>query len=234
MVMICPATACGGVGRDGKAQPFGYRAAVAAAHDQGVDADHFAGQVDQRPAGVALVDGGIGLDQVFDLVALAGIDRAPGGADHAHGDRVLEIAQRRADGDDRLTRVERVRIAQRRHGRAPAVRLEHRQVGVNIRADQLACCWLPSARMIGQIGGAFHHVVVGQHIALLGDEHPAAAGLPRAGRPPKGHLPGHRADHGDHCRPNLLHHLGDGGLHVGAAHKQAGCRFILRCGWQRQ
>ncbi len=229
--MICPATACAVLAGMAKPSPSATRGR--AANYQGVDADHFAGQVDQRSAGVALVDGRIGLDQVFDIVAIAGVDRAPGGADHTHSDRVLEIAQRRADGDHRLTRVQGFRVAQHRYRRGSPIRLEHRQVGVNIRAHQAGLLLGAVRQDDPQIGGAFHYVVIGQHIALLGDEHPAAAGLPRAGRTPKSHLPGHRTDDGDHCRPNLLHHLGNRGLHIGAVHKQAGCRFILRCGWQR-
>ena len=97
----CP----GSIDRDGKAQPFRHGPAAAAAHDQGVDGDHFTRQVDQRTARVTLVDGGIGLDQVVDGVAVAGIDGPSRGADHALCDGVLEIAQRRADGDDRLARM---------------------------------------------------------------------------------------------------------------------------------
>ena len=55
-----------------------------AAHHQRVDPDHFPGQVHQGTTGVSLVDGCIRLDQTFDLIPTAGIDRPPGSADYTH------------------------------------------------------------------------------------------------------------------------------------------------------
>jgi len=56
----------------------------------------------QRAAAVAVVDRGIGLDQ--SLLSAAG-HGAVQRADHASRDRVLEVAQRAADRDHRLTRL---------------------------------------------------------------------------------------------------------------------------------
>ena len=70
--------------------------AAAEGGDRGVDPDHPAVQVDQRTAGVAGVDRGVGLDHR--LGGRAPLQRA----DHARGDGAVE-AQRRADGDHRLT-----------------------------------------------------------------------------------------------------------------------------------
>ena len=80
----------------------------AEAGDRAVDADHLAGHVDQRAAGVAGVDGRVGLDRVDDgagsspaASALAGADRAVERADDAAGDGALQ-AERRADRHDAL------------------------------------------------------------------------------------------------------------------------------------
>ena len=51
----------GEVDRDGEADAD---VAAAAAEDRGIDADHLAAEVEQRTAGVARIDGGVGLDEV--------------------------------------------------------------------------------------------------------------------------------------------------------------------------
>jgi len=66
----------------------GKRQALVAAGarvDLGVDADHFATHVDERSAGVARVDGGVGLDERHEAVAW---QRAPHGAVTERGDRL--------------------------------------------------------------------------------------------------------------------------------------------------
>jgi hypothetical protein len=83
--------------------------------DLRIDADHLAARVQQRPAGVALVDRHVGLDERH--VALVGTGAAAERADDAGGDRVVE-AERRADRDHPLP-GERVGIADA-HGRQVA------------------------------------------------------------------------------------------------------------------
>ena len=68
------------------------------AHDEGVDADDLARQVDQRTAGIALVDGGVGLNEIFVLVDTAA-EHSVFGADDAHGHGLAQ-AERVADGQD--------------------------------------------------------------------------------------------------------------------------------------
>jgi hypothetical protein len=58
--------------------------------DGGVDADHLAAQVEQRPAGIAAVDGGIGLDEIVewplaDVAASRAHDASGGGAAQPEG-----------------------------------------------------------------------------------------------------------------------------------------------------
>src|SRR5690606_42147084 len=73
-----------------------------------VDADHFAPDVDERPARVAGVDGRVGLHQVgvglpAALVGVVDLDLPPLGGEHAHGDGVLVLlAVGVADGDHPL------------------------------------------------------------------------------------------------------------------------------------
>ena len=83
----------GGVDGDREAQAFRDGAGAGIADDQGIDADDRTGEIHQRTTGVTLVDGGIGLDQTFDLEAVAGVDGTPGSANHTDGHGVLEIAE---------------------------------------------------------------------------------------------------------------------------------------------
>src|SRR4029079_19205976 len=57
--------------------------------DLRVDADHLPRRVEQRAAGVAVVDGGVGLDRAGDRGVVGGVDRATGGADDPGGQRLL-------------------------------------------------------------------------------------------------------------------------------------------------
>ena len=87
----------GEIGRRGEADPGrGAGGRV----DRGVDADHLARRVEQRAAGIAGVDRGIGLDEV---VEGAGADLPPAGRDDARGDGAAEaegIARRQHPGPD--------------------------------------------------------------------------------------------------------------------------------------
>ena len=86
----------GGVDRHREPDPD--VAVVAGVLDLGVDPDHLALFVDQRAAGVAGVDRGVGLDHVRDREAVRGFDLALEGGDDAAGDRAVE-AERVADRD---------------------------------------------------------------------------------------------------------------------------------------
>ena len=77
--------------------------------DGAVDADHFAADVDERPAAVALIDGGVGLQETRQgMLAVAQI--AALGADDARRDAALE-SEWRADGDGPLTHLYSVGVA---------------------------------------------------------------------------------------------------------------------------
>ena len=80
---------------DGEAEALGRE------DDGGVDADDFAAGVDERAAGVAGVEGGVGLDDVVDEPAGGAAEGSAHGADDAGGDGGLE-AVGIADGDHEL------------------------------------------------------------------------------------------------------------------------------------
>ena len=101
--------------------------------DQRVDADDFAIEVEQRPAGIAAVDGGVGLDVVV-VGALA--DVAVARRDDAGRDRAAE-AERIADRDHPFAEPQLVGIAElHRDQRLRRLELQHREIGLLVDADQ--------------------------------------------------------------------------------------------------
>src|SRR3954453_4634246 len=107
----------GGVDRDGEADAD-VAVTAAAGLDLRVDPDHAAGGVEQRAAGVARVDRGVGLDDAVDLEAVRRLDRALRGGDDARRERALE-AERVADRDRRVADLDASRRAARHGGRRP-------------------------------------------------------------------------------------------------------------------
>ena len=102
--------------------------------DQRVDADHFAVEIEQRPAGIAAVDGGVGLDVV---VIGTRADIAVARRDDAGGDRAAE-AERIADRDHPFAEPQLVGIAElHRDQRLVRLEFQHRQIGLLVDADQL-------------------------------------------------------------------------------------------------
>ena len=103
-----------------------------ARQDGAVDADELAPEVHQRAAGVARIDGGVGLDEV--LVAVRVDAGAPQAADDAGGDGVLQ-AERIADGDDEVADLELGGVAERHLREAFRRNLEHGDVRRHVAAD---------------------------------------------------------------------------------------------------
>src|SRR5260370_27009591 len=73
--------------------------------NRGVDADDFTARIDERPAGIAAVDGRVGLDSFVNESGLAGLHGASERADNAGSERGLE-SERIADGEDFLAHLE--------------------------------------------------------------------------------------------------------------------------------
>src|SRR5882762_5608674 len=67
--------------------------------NRGVDANDFTMRIDERSAGIAAVDGGVGLDGFVNESGLAGLHGAAERADYAGGERGLE-AEGIADGEN--------------------------------------------------------------------------------------------------------------------------------------
>jgi hypothetical protein len=133
--------------------------------DGRVDADHLALRVEGRAAGIAAVHGRVDLQEI---VVRSGADVAAFGRDDAGRDRAAE-AERVADGEHPLPDL---RLLLRKLGEleAVAVDLQEREVGAVVGADQLRGVLLAIVGHDGDFRLALHHVVVGDDVAVLGDE----------------------------------------------------------------
>src|SRR5580704_8639910 len=180
---------------------------------RGVDADHLAGGVDQRPARVPRLDRSVVVDQPGQLLRRAralvrGGDRFVERGYLAGGDRRrAALALRVAERDHLLADRGGVGVAEL-HGLQArgALQLQHGDVLGLVVADDLGRVALAVAD-IGHLdrGCAFDHVVVGQDLAVRGQHQPGAQRL--------GLLVAERGGHVD-----------EGGIHL---------RFDLRCGQGR-
>ncbi len=107
-----------------------------AREDRGVDADQAAGKIDQRAAGIAGIDRGVGLDE--ELV----VGDPDLGAGHRRHDAVgdgLADAERIADGEHHVADLQRVGIAEIGRGEALAAVLDaqHGEIGARILEDEI-------------------------------------------------------------------------------------------------
>ena len=170
----------GGVDRQGKPDPG---AAAAARRNPGVEADYLTLQVDQRAAGVAGVDGRVGLDVLGDVGA---VETARGlAAERAHdpgGDAGLE-PEGTAHRQHQVTHLQPARVAEARC-RQPAWRAKrnHRDVLTRVAAHEFGVIVAAVVQRHRDAGGAFrNHVVVGEHVveAARVTEDDAGAGAAR-------------------------------------------------------
>jgi len=100
-----------------------------------IDTDDLAVGSDERAAGVAGIEGCVGLNDVVHQPARLRTQRPSQRADDPGRYRVGE-AERIADRDDQLPGAQRRRIAERRVGQIRCVDAQHGQVGMRIVADQ--------------------------------------------------------------------------------------------------
>ena len=112
------------------------RDALSAENDRGVDADDLRAARDERTAGVARIERGVGLDQVLHQAHGARAQRSAERADDAGRHRVLE-AKRIADRDDQLTRPQRRRIAERRRDQVGRRDAQNGEISVRIVTDEV-------------------------------------------------------------------------------------------------
>ncbi len=158
-----------GVDGNGEADVLG------AVVDGAGDAHDPALQVDQGAAGVAEVDGGVGLQEVLER-DVVDAERAALGADHAGGHGLVQV-ERVADHHHPVADPGAVAVAELQVLEAGAgIDLEQRQVGRRVGALDLRGV-VAVAEMDLDLRGAFDDVIVGDDQAVGRDDEAAAAGL---------------------------------------------------------
>jgi len=155
------------VGGDGETDAL---IAAGTRDDGGIDPDQAAIGIDECAAGVAGIDGGIGLDEVLVGKPEGG---ATGGADDAHGDGLAD-AERIADGEGDVADLNDVAVGEGGGRELVGVNFQDGDVGLVVPSDdpggELAAIGEFDLHLIG----AFDDVVVGQDVAVFGYDHPGA------------------------------------------------------------
>src|SRR5699024_5366686 len=125
--------------------------------------------------GVAGVDGAVGLHQVHGGAVGHG-DVPVQGADGAGGEGEGQLTQGVADGYHIVAHIQIVRISQHHGGEAFRFDFQHRHVVGGVIAYQLGVIGLPFIHGNGDGIRIFHHVVVGEDVAVIGDDEAGAGG----------------------------------------------------------
>jgi hypothetical protein len=197
----------------GEPEPF---ASARLRHDEGVDADQFAGDVHQRPAAVARVDRRVGLDINQWIVGL----RLPGNRTHdSHAHRVLHAA-RTAEREHQLALLHRVVVPDRQGRQAGSIDFQQREIELARHTDQgggdqfaPANRQRPPGALAGRRRrqqhinplGAADDMGIGDDIAAGVDDHPGADVVLAIDRGLRGIGVGW---HGGEARYPHLHHAG--------------------------
>ena len=151
----------------------GKRAAVG--DDEGVDADQLAVRIHQRAAGVAGIDGRVGLNKVAGLARIVGVRIGPvERADDAARDRELEVAEGTAEGQHGLAGMQLGRVAPGNAGQVVRVDLDDGEVVELVHAHQLGGEDAAVVERDANLRCAVHHVVVGDDVAVGRDDDAAA------------------------------------------------------------
>ena len=141
---------------------------------RGHNADDLAVAVEERAAGVAGVDGAIDLDHVEGLAVH--IDRAVHAGDDALRHREGQLAERVADRGDRLADLHAAGLSDHDRLEIRALDLDDGDVVILVAADDGG---IIGRAVVGRdLDGArtLDDVIVGEDVAVLGDEKAAAAG----------------------------------------------------------
>src|SRR5262245_12292565 len=199
------------------------------AEDHGrFDADDLAARGDERAAGIARIERGVGLDHVIDQPARARPQRASERGDHAGGHRRLK-AERIANRDDELAALEALGIAEPGRGECHGIFDAHeREVGIGVVADHARGERAPVDGRDVEARGAADHVAVGEDEAV-GRHDDARAGAAWAALVAGLDVEAH------HRRTDAVDHV-DNGARIGIEQRlifrwNRGCGGEIGCGF---
>jgi hypothetical protein len=143
---------------------------------RGIDADHRAARIDQRPAGVTRIQRGIGLNDIFDQPAGLPTQRAADRADDAGRHGVMKavwIPNRNRD----LPNANRARVGQRRESQRRALDADshYRKIGMRVAADQVRACGSAIRQDRLEAARPADHVIVCEDQAVRAEDDTRAA-----------------------------------------------------------
>jgi len=151
----------------------GERSAVG--DDEGVDADQFAMRVDQCAAGVAGIDGRVGLDEITRLARVVGVGvGAVKRADDAARDGKRKVSEGTAEGEHGLAGLQPGGVAPGDAGQVGSVDLDDRNVVELVDTDDFAVENAAVMQRDLDVGGAIDDVVVGDDVSVRRDDDAAA------------------------------------------------------------
>ena len=133
-------------------------------------------RIDQRTARIARVHRGIGLDESLDAEIVgnhAQVTRL--GAHDAGRDGRLQV-ERRTDRQHPLAQAQCVRRTERHGRQVGGLDFQQRKVGRRVLADELGLERAAVVELHFELRGPVHDVVVGDDIAVLGDDDTRTAG----------------------------------------------------------
>ena len=162
----------------GEVAGHGEADALAGSDDGGIDADDLTLHIQKGTAGVAGVNGAVGLQEV---VKGAGVDAAALGRKNAGGDGMVKT-EGVADGEEPFADLQVCGAAELQEGQLLVhVNLQESEVGFLIGADELRLdgLTLVHALVEGDTDGVGvgNHVVVGDDVAVSGNQETGAQGL---------------------------------------------------------
>ncbi len=163
----------GGVARDRETDSLGRP------NHRGVDSDHFARGIRERPAGVSGIQRGVGLDDVVDQSARLRVHRATERANHSGGHARLKT-ERVTNGDCDLTDAQCFRIGQPHVGKLRRINANHGEIGIRIVSDKLGARFTAVGKVDHNFARTMHDVAVGQNKTVRRDDESRAAAAARA------------------------------------------------------
>jgi hypothetical protein len=206
--------------------------------DRGVDAHDLAGRDGERTAGVAGVEGRVGLDDIVDDAHGSCCSGRQGTAQRAHDARGHTAGQseRVADRNDELTDSQVGCAAELGRGRGWSIGSNDGEIRERVGTDDAQRRGRPVGERGGARGVAAHNVCVGQEKAVVGEDHGRArARFDATVAPAARHLQGRdagrelRGDPGDNLGigvERVVVRLGRRPLGAGVGH---GRPFLVRC-----
>src|SRR5262249_5669860 len=134
------------------------------------DSDQFAAQIDERPARIALVDGGVGLQKVLEapLVAPGRLTAFRANDAHRHG---LADSERVADGENQVADFDPVGVAERHGRQARRANLDDCNVAGRVRAYDLGSEFTIVVEFHFDLIGIIDDVIISQDVSVRADDH---------------------------------------------------------------